>query len=325
MADDKVVADAPATPVVEPLKEENKEEPKDAKPQKPVLDSNKPLTQQVDKILEQMPKEENEENEPAKPKEDSKAKETPEDATPSNDDSKIPAVDEDEPYVEPKELPTWQKYVLENLPTIQTVGHTGEGKDKVVNVKRVEDLPDDFEFADRRTEIAFSAALASQEVNARELLNKYNGQQQIQQFNEFKNQEAIDIQADIKNLQREGILPKFQYSEDDPKFNDDPAVKEANAIYALYEKTNQAYLDQFTKTGKNYRISYADAADKYYATQNRNRPNKPEVKPEVKQERNKVATQVSAPQSASPESAKKAMPVGSTMQDVLKLYKLGRI
>lgn len=321
--EDTKVTDAP---VVEAPKDEPKED------KKPVLDRNRPLSQQVDKILANMPEEkENAESPEDKPKE--KPAPTEEETEVPSDkeenaavDNPVEEEDEDEEPVAPvnqAELPSWQKYVLENLPDIQVVGHEGTKKDKVYTVKRLEDLPDEFEFTSRRAELAFSAALASQEVNARELVNKYNQEQQTRQYQEFQAQEAVDIQADIQRLQKDGIIEKFKYSEDSPEFNTDPAVKVANAIYDLYKKTNDSYLKEFGNTGRTYRISYRDAADKYFAMQGRQKPVEP-PKNDNKQERDKVAEKISGQGSAS-DGQKKGMPVGSTMQDVLKMYKLGRI
>lgn len=318
MAEDKIVADAPA---VEPA-----EDTKGTKTEQPKLDSNRPLSQQVDKILKAMPEEEKKEDEPAKPEEKPKSEEEKPGEEPEA--SKLPTPDEDdeeEPYIEPKELPTWQKYILDNLPNIQVIGHVGDKKDKVYDVKRIEDLPDDFEFSSKRAELAFNAAVASQEVNARELLAKYNQEEQQQKYQEFQNQEALNIQADIKTLQKEGVLGKFEFDEDDPKFNDDPAVKEANAIYDIYKKRNDAYLKQFNQTGQTYRVSFRDAADIYYAQVNRNRPNKPDAKPENKAEREKIAEKQSGNQGANPENVRRKLVPGMTMQDIYQAYKRGVI
>ncbi len=293
------VADAPV---------ENKEEQP-----KPKLDATKPLTQQVDKLIKQLPPEEKPED-PKKPAEPEK----PEEEAEVEEPEEVVEDEDDEEYEAPKvDLPDWQQYILDNLPDIKTVGHVGNKSDKVYTVKRLEDLPDDFEFASKRAELAFSAALSAQEVNARELLTKYNTEKARTEFESFQNQEALDIQADIKALQREGVIPKFKYSENDDRFNDDPAVQMSNEIYDLYKKTNQAYMN----ANKTYRISYRDATDKYLA-----RKGFQKAENDNKQaERTKVAEKVSAPSGTSPESVKRGMPRGASMQDVLKLYKMGRI
>lgn len=304
-------------PVEEPKKEEE--------PKRPVLDSTKPLRQQVDKMLEAVPAKEEPEGDKSteeKPKEgDEPKEEKSEEKEPKAPEPKAEDIEEEIEPVKPVDLPPWQKYIVDNLPEIQTVGHTGEnGKDKVFTIKRLEDLPEDFEFASRRAEIAFSAALASQEVNARDLLNRYNNEQQQQQLQQFQNQEALDIQADINALQKEGVIDKFKYTEDAPEFNDDPAVKLANDIYDLYKKTNDSYI----KDGRTYRITYQDAAYKYLGMRAKQAPAK-EEKPDNSTERKQVADKISAPSSAAPGDHKRGMPAGSTMQDVLKLYKMGRI
>lgn len=272
---------------------------------KPVVDPTKPLSRQIDKMLESVPEKKEETPEPEEPKED-EAVEEPEDDLPEPDEKEV------------VDLPPVAKYILENLPSIQVLGHTANGKDKVFNVKRAEELPDTFEFASRRDEILFNSAIASQELNARELLTKYQQQEQQNKYQEYLNKEALEVQQDIDELQKEGLLEKFKYKSDDPKFNEDPAVKEANAIYDLFKKTNDAYI----KAGKTYRVSYRDAADKYYAAQARAK--KPEATPAQK-ERTEVASKVSAPQGADPSKQRLRMPPGSRMKDIMKLYNQGRI
>jgi hypothetical protein len=281
---------------------------------KPVLDTTRPLTQQVDKLLKAVPEKEDPKEEP---KEEPKPEEVPEEDEP-----------EEEPYKELAELPEWSKFVMDGLPTLQTLGHVGEGKDKIFNIKRYEDLPEGFEFATKRDEANFLAANAQQEVRANTLLESYNKQKQEREQQEnqkkFQEQEVIDIQSDVRALQREKIMPEFQYKESDPKFNSDPAVKEANEIYELYQKTNQAYFDKYANTGRSYRISYRDAADKYYAHKARITP-KEEPKPDNKEERNKVASKVSAPQTTAPDSRPKGIRSGTSMQDIIRMYNRGAI
>lgn len=326
---------AVAEPPVAPPAAEPEQKPED---KKPVLDRNRPLSQQVDKILANMPPDPDKEGDegvkppadqpkdkPAGTEKEGEGQVSAESGV-SAEGTAAPGAEEDEEsdsYVEPVELPPWQKYVIDKLPEISVVGHVEGKADKVFTIKRAEDLPDTFEFASKRSELMFNAAIASQEVNARELLNKYNQEQAQAQYQKLKAQEAIDVQSDIKALQREGVLPNFQYNHTDTKFNDDPAVKEANEIYDLFEKTNNAYI----QAGKTYRISYRDAADKFYAARGRQKPAatpKAEKTPNT-QEREKVATQVGSGQGVDPGTVRKTMPPGSNMQDILQAYKLGRI
>jgi hypothetical protein len=134
-------------------------------------------------------------------------------------------------------------------------------------------------------------------------------------------------------------LPAFQYAENDSRFNDDPAVKEANEILELYKTTNARYYQQSQQgNGRTiYRISYRDAADKYYAQKYRNAPKedpKPapkaeDKKPEAKKndaERKQAADKLGAPKGTSAENATpRRIRPGTTPQDIYRMYKNGVI
>lgn len=296
---------------------------------KPIkLDSSRPMAQQVDKLLEQLPA-----AEPATD-EESKSEETPEPEAPADEgakeDTDQPEEEVEETSEEEKpleELPDWQHYVLDKLPQIQVLGHTANGKERVFNVKSYTELPADFEFASRRDELAFNAALASQEYRANELLKEYQAKEQERKAQEWRDKDAQEVQRDIQRLQQEGILPKFKYKSDDARFDSDPAVKEANEIYALRNKINSAYYSQ----GRGYFISFEDAADKYYAAkarQEKQAPKEPKndsAPTPVQAQRQEVARRSANTQGADPGRQAKRMPAGSTMRDVLKLYNAGRI
>lgn len=311
---DEPKADAQAEPKVE-----------DKKEQKPVLDPNRPMSQQVDKLVAQLPKEEEEEkkDEQAEPKEEPKETEeeqvTQEEAEPNEE----PEEDEVEtPAVEAPEG-TWQQYVLENLQPFTVHILDANGKPKTLQIKTPQQLPEGYSWPSAAAQDEFHIALAAQEKNATTLQADFTQKQQVAQWEQFQAQEAVDIQDDIEALQKEGLLDKFKYSENDPKFNEDPAVKTANEIYDIYKKTNEGYMRKYANSNRTFRISYRDAADKYFAQ--KARQPKGEPAPTASKERTQVAAKVSAPQSAAPEAGNKPLPPGATMQDVLKLYKLGRI
>lgn len=292
------------------------------------LNPNRPLKGQVDQLLKSLPEEEkkDEVEEPTKKNEEKapeKAEEIPEEVELED----LPEETKFEP------LPEWQQYILDKLPNIQVMGHQGEeGKDKVFTVKRLEDLPDDFEFASKRAELAFNAALASQEVNARDLLNQYRTEEARRSQADFEALEATDIQNDVKSLQKAGILPKFKYEVNDPRFNSDPAVEESNKIYDFYKKINDDYFNKYNGSGRMYRVSYEDAAYRYYALHPKEATKevkeaikKEEAKSENQAQREKVASKVSAPQGATAEGMVKPLPRGTDLNKVYKLYKMGRI
>lgn len=304
----------------------------------PKIDSSKPLAGQVDRLLKSVPEEvKEEEPEEVKPDETEEAeKEVKDTADTTNKEEEEVELEDlpEEKQLEP--LPEWQKYIFDNLPTIQVMGHQGEeGKDKVFTVKRLEDLPDDFEFASKRAELAFMSSLSAQENNARELLAKYQNEQAQRSQKEFEALEAVDIQTDVTNLQKNGILPKFKYAVNDPRFNDDPAVQESNKIYDFYKKINSDYYTKYNGSGRMYRVSYEDAAYRYYALHPK------EATKEVKQaiekqetkvektpqqvQREKIATRVSAPQGASSDSKRRALRPGTSLDQIYQAYKRGVI
>lgn len=302
------------------------------------LDSNRSLTSQVNNLLktlpdntEEPPKEEAIETpvEEVKTELEESAKQAEENVEEAPDELELEDLPE-EKSLEP--LPEWSKYVLEKLPNIQVRGHEGEeGNDKVFIVKRLEDLPDNFEFESKRAEIAFTQALAAQEINARDLLNQYKQEESQRAQKDFEALEAVDIQNDITNLQRSGLLDKFKYQVNDRRFNDDPAVKESNKIYEYYKELNQEYYNKYNGSGRMYRVSYEDAAYRYYALHPKEAPvekkveAKPEKKTQTQEERERVATKVSAPQGSNAEGRNKPLPPGTPLSKIYQAYKRGLI
>lgn len=309
------------------------------------ISSSRPLSLQVDKLLATLPAEEKAEDEivekPDKPKiiDEAKADEADEkiesEAALVDQTLPIPGIDSDTPT---DELPPVAKYIMDNLPDIEVTGHQGEGAaDKVFRVKRLEDLPDDFEFASRRVELAFMRAEAAQEMNARDLFNRYKQEEANANVRNIREQDVKIIQSDIASLQKDGILERFKYAADDPRFSEDPAVIEANAIYKIWSDTNESYI----KSGRVNKITYLDAADKYFASKYRaeqktaaevkaaekkEEPSakKPEMKP-VNQERQRVASRVSASQGAEPGKERYHLKPGASFNDILRAYKQGMI
>ncbi len=318
----------PAEEVVTPKEEALVVDKQEEKKQTVKIDPKRPLSGQVDRLLKAIPeeKEDVKEAEKVETKTEEEVKETPEEVELED----IP----EETKLEP--LPEWQKYIIDNLPNIQVIGHQGEeGKDKVFNVKRLEELPDDFEFSTKRAELAFNAALAAQEVNARDLLAKYRGEEQQRANKDFEALEAVDIQNDVKSLQKAGVLAKFKYPVNDPRFNNDPAVEESNKIYDFYKKINDEYFTKYNGSGRMYRVSYEDAAYRYYALHPKEVT--PEVKEAIKKEekkqektpeqtqREKVAAQVGAPSGAPSDSKPRPLRAGTSLQSIYQAYKRGVI
>lgn len=312
------VAEEVVAPVVETPAEESKKTK--VRPMNP----NKQLSGQVDNLLRQLPKEEDVKPDKDSPKEEPAPTKEEVEELPAKEEPAETPEEEPDNYREPVELPAEDKYILDNLPTIQTIGHVGEAKDKVVRLKvGVRELPDGFEFADKATELQFMQDVAAQELTARQLQTNYRQQVRDNEYQSALTQQAVDVASDVKSLQDEGHLDKFQYDENDPKFNDDPAVKEANAIYKVFEDTNKKYA----REGRTYRVTFRDAADKYYAAKFRSeaKETKKVVETPPSKEREEVATKVSAPQGAKPGNPRKGAYPGMTSSDIVRLVNRGVI
>jgi hypothetical protein len=292
------------------------------------LDPSKPLTQQTGKLLkimENMPERKDgsteEKKEEVKPVEEPKQPET-----------HVEVDEEDElPEVAAFDTDLNQYFANANkegkLQPITAHGKIGDDL-KSVSVYNETELPEGFTFVSDAARISFERALIRLENEANALKADFErkqseNRQQIE-YREFMIQDAKDVDRDRKWLQANNILPKFQYGEDDPKFNSDPAVKEANEIYDLYKKVNDEYRSKSTSGRDFRRISYIDAADKYYAHKARTAP-KEQPKTQIQQQRNNVARKTTAPAGGDGNTLKPRAYAGMTFADVNRLARAGKI
>lgn len=325
MAEDTTVADAPAADAPAPVA-----------PAAPKVSLKQPLSEQTEaltKLLANAPERPDAPADVETPKEETVTDEQVEEEEVSEAPADIQEVEEEdeEPQPEPVQLGTWQDYVMSNLPKITTRIKDGEGV-KTVQIKSDTELPVGFEFADDSARSQFARDIASQELKAQKLLDEYNQKVAQEQMRQFEVQEAKDVASDLKYLQAHGVVPKFKYADTDSRFNTDPAVKEANAIYDLYKKTNQEYMQKYMGTNRSFRISYRDAADKYYAEQSRNKPatkeeapKKPLAKTPTDKERDTIASKQGAPQGGEAGTIKPRPFAGMSFDDINRLAKAGKI
>lgn len=152
------------------------------------------------------------------------------------------------------------QYVVDNLPTLAVRGKTSaDGPVRTFQIKAAGQLPEEFEFASKREELLFNQSIVGQEVRARELQSEFKQREQNKAATDFAEKENKDIRAGIGSLQREGKLDRFKYEPDDPKFADDPPVKEAQEAIDYMNKRNAQYLDAANKGGVLYHLSFQDA------------------------------------------------------------------
>lgn len=221
-------------------------------------------------------------------------------------------VDEEPEAPEPSNLSPQQQYIYENLPTIQVKGQVGEkGQTRTFNVKTAQELPDNFLFATDRDRAIFTQDLADQSARATALLNQYTNDQQKAQYEQFEAKENADIQSDMADLQREGLLPRFKLQPNDPKFDSDPAVVEAQKVLDFMNKKNADYA----AANKLFRLSYRDAYD-IYQGQNKS----PDQDNEDKA-RKDVTRRLAGSTGASPsDTTKPRVRSGMTVDQILEMH-----
>jgi hypothetical protein len=238
--------------------------------------------------------------------------------------------DEEQPEVKPFNE-TLENYVSAAVKPIKVVGlQAGEPKEFTVYTQR--DLPADFEYRNTREAALYAEEFVNLRLRAEAKQLEYNQKVNQEQVRVFEVQQAKDIASDLKWLQSRGVVPQFEYEESDPRFNSDPAVKEANAIYELYTKTNNQYAQKYMGSNRSYRISYRDAADKYYASQARQTKVAPvadkELKPEktaIQKQRDNISGKAGAPQGGDAQVAKPKAFQGMSFSDINRLARAGKI
>lgn len=206
---------------------------------------------------------------------------------------------------EPSGLSPDLQYVVDNLPTLYVRGKTSaDGAVKTFQVKAAGQLPEDFEFATKRDELLFTQALAGQELKAQQLQSKYYQDQQSKAANDFSERENRDIRKDIGDLQREGKLARFKLQPNDAKFNDDPAVKQAQEVIDYMNEVNGKYLEAANKGGVLYHLSFRDA----YRLMQQDAPPKAETKQAKEDKERKDVTRKGAGSASSAPSGGAKVP-----------------
>ena len=124
------------------------------------------------------------------------------------------------------ELPAQNKIIYNALPYI-----TAEGKDgEVLRVKTPDQLPEDFEFANKKAEMKFQNDLQAQEMKARRMSEALNARAQRSQAEYAQRQEAVSVISQIEALQKAGELPTPKAKQGTPEFDNDEAVKLINKV-----------------------------------------------------------------------------------------------
>jgi len=125
-----------------------------------------------------------------------------------------------------EELPAQNKIIYNALPYI-----TAEGKDgEVLRVKTPDQLPEDFEFANKKAEMKFQNDLQAQEMKATKMSEALNARAQRAQAEYAQRQEAVSVINQIEALQKTGELPTPKAKQGTEEFDKDDAVVLINKV-----------------------------------------------------------------------------------------------
>lgn len=124
------------------------------------------------------------------------------------------------------ELPEQNKIIYNALPYI-----TAEGKDgEVLRVKTPDQLPEDFEFANKKAEMKFQNDLQAQEMKATRMSEALNARAERAQAEYAQRQEAVNVINQIEALQKTGELPTPKAKQGTEEFDKDDAVVLINKV-----------------------------------------------------------------------------------------------
>lgn len=226
-------------------------------------------------------------------------------------------------FRKPEELPAqvWdqmkpvQRYIYTGLPYITITGVQGEGDDAKqveLQVKTPDQIPDDFNFANKRAEKIADDAFLEQNKRADQMYAKIQQTSQQTQEQAARQQENEQIISGVETLQNDGVIPKITAEPGTPEFDKDPGVIRANEILAYRQKLIEAGEQvSIVSAGKMFK---ADHPELYVA--------KPAPKGDA--ERAKASKRIAGGGRGTPASAKKndrpAFPPGTSASDIADFY-----
>lgn len=298
-----------------------------------VIDPKVPLARQTDKLLKVMNKQEAKKTEeaPEATKEAPKEVDAKDDIEEQEPQSYFQDREEEAPEATQLPAKTWQEHVQNGVRPITVQGMVGE-EPISVSAYSYDDLPKGFKFSDDveagKASTAFNKIYAIAEKLQQEFIQAEKDIKNQADYAKYQDKVAREVDKDRQWLQSNGILPKFKYEWDDPKFNSDPAVKEANDIFNLYKKAEKENNEYFARTGVSHVISYKDAAYQYYHDKMKAEKSDPKGKTRddpAKNERDKVARKISAPAGGDGGTVKPRAFAGMSFKDVNRLAKAGKI
>lgn len=130
-----------------------------------------------------------------------------------------------------------EKFIYNSLDYITVKGKDGEE----LSIKLPTQLPDDFEFANKKAEAQFYSAMSAQSSKAEKLMNKITSDREQTTKAEKEKAELDAIIADVDRLQDDGIVPKIKAKPGTEEFNTDPSVQLVNKILDFRDEYNRKH------------------------------------------------------------------------------------
>ena len=210
----------------------------------------------------------------------------------------------DEVVTEPGSI---QEYIIERLPVLSVKGKDG----KTYNIKVAEELPEDFEFENKRAEMLFTQQLVDQNQEIHKLATEFNNKQADDQAKATRVSDARAVSTELTELQDEGLLPKFKEKVSSNKLQKDPAYLEAQEVFKKMQDMNKSYA----KKGLPYRVGLRDALREIQL--NKLTAKDQTRKTKATEERKKVASKLAGGGSTKDTNAKPRVQRGETISDIL--------
>ena len=196
-------------------------------------------------------------------------------------------------------MPTVNKVIYNNLPYINAVGKDGN----IIKIKTPQQLPDDFEFANRKAELQFQSDMQEQTIRAEKANEQIQRQIQNMKVQQERTEHARAIVSEVEALQKSGDLPTPTAKPGTKEFDSDEAVIFTNKVLGYYEQ----------RIANGDRMTIKDALVLYNAMNPSERNKKAEVKGD--KERKQVAKKISG--------VNKSSDTSSTKNNKMKYFKPG--
>lgn len=133
-------------------------------------------------------------------------------------------------------MPAINKVIYNQLPYITAVGKNGN----TIKVKTPTQLPEDFEFANKKAEIQFQSDMQEQTIRTDQYNNEIRGRIAAMREQEQRTSTARAIVSEVEALQKSGDLPTPKAKHGTKEFDTDEAVILTNKVLNYHAQRRAA-------------------------------------------------------------------------------------